>query len=918
MTTDELTVENAPEARGAFVGRDDDLDHLLDLLRDDGARVTVTGPPGVGKTRLAVECAGRAAAGELSDLQEVVWISCRDVVTPEELLGRVSLELDPDRELPGTVERAVDRLAEELDRTPALYVFDNLEQTAQSTRQIFETWSRNCRRLRMLATARVALQFDGEETFDLTPLPSEVSHRLYVERAEERCELDASRLQGDDQVDQLVERLGGNPLMIELSAVQADVLSPEKCLERLDEPLKILRSPAGSESTWESTLEKSIARSWEQLAPAERLGLSELTVFENGATLDAAEAVLDTEHASPSLSIPHLLQNLRSRSLVRRRGQVGSGRERFELYVPVEAFAKRAREEVVDLEDLRRRHAEYYLRRCEDMLVDLRDSAGEVDWDWVGAELGNLAQAFDWALQHRPGLAVDVFEVLISYSHTRWFPNEFSSNLEARYEDLLESLEASDEDVTSERELRARRRRWEIAVDRQSAPAGELVERFVETADRAEELDHPRPAMSALARAAYLEQSRGAYRAARGHVERLVDLAESNDEHRGVAVGLAQLAHCAFQLGHYQQARETFQRAERNLDAVSLDWNATQMYGDWVEMELAAGRVDEASRLAERGLQQMDDPESHAAASILSARSQVRLVRDEVERAHDDASRAVEMMEKLRRLWNPFRALELPRYRYRVGIVCLANGDLEEALETFERAERRARTGGASEVRRKASLWMAVARARASAPRSPDDEFDRLDETARDSPMAQIARAERACSRALEAEERGEMRAATDRVARARWQGLSDWPGRGTQDVVVARHLFEARLDASDVSGIAAAEVADLVVDTGPATWFQAKGEEAVDLSSTNSMRRILTGLVDEHLTAEQEGLAVDDLKRLGWPDEDPEEVPRSRVYNTISRLRERGLEEWLESGDGGYHLASDAVILVRPQPLGG
>ncbi|MFC8763554.1 BTAD domain-containing putative transcriptional regulator [Streptomyces sp. NPDC057193] len=274
----------------SFVGREPELD----AVRDDLARsrlVTLTGPGGSGKTRLAEEAALRAEG-------PTAWIAeLAPLDDPEALPGAVLSALRL-REINLMTRDGVPlqddptaHLVEHLARRPLLLVLDNCEHVIDAAAALAETLLTHCPQLRVLATSREPLGVPGESVRPVEPLPPDPAHRLFVERARAvRPALDLAR-DGDEAVDEICRRLDGLPLAIELAAARLRLLTPRQIADRLDDRFRLLTSGSRTVLPRQQTLRAVVDWSWDLLDPDERTLLRQVSVFAGGWDLAAAEAL---------------------------------------------------------------------------------------------------------------------------------------------------------------------------------------------------------------------------------------------------------------------------------------------------------------------------------------------------------------------------------------------------------------------------------------------------------------------------------------------------------------------------------------------------------------------------------------------------------------------------------------------------
>jgi predicted ATPase/class 3 adenylate cyclase/Tfp pilus assembly protein PilF len=301
-----------PAERDSFVGREDVLVELASRF-DAGARlVSVLGMGGTGKTRLALHFSW----AWLGDFPGGVWFC----------------DLSQARGLDGIVHAVAAALGVPLGRDDpvvqlgnaiagrgeCLVVLDNFEQVSRHADDTLGRWLDRANEARFLVTSREVLGMGGEEALALPPLQPPDAAQLFLRRAQSaRADF---RLDAQDQaaILPLVNLLDGLPLAIELAAARVRVLSPSKLLARMSERFRLLAS-SGKRHDRQATLRATFDWSWELLQAPERAALAQLSVFEGGFTLEAAEAVLDLSALDGAPWTPDLLQSLVDKSFVRQR-----------------------------------------------------------------------------------------------------------------------------------------------------------------------------------------------------------------------------------------------------------------------------------------------------------------------------------------------------------------------------------------------------------------------------------------------------------------------------------------------------------------------------------------------------------------------------------------------------------------------
>ena len=399
-----------PVARTPLVGRGSELAQVVGLLRDGGARlVTLSGPGGSGKTRLALEAAAALAAdaGWRAVFVPLAAIRDRELVLPA--IAR-ALELEVPR---GRSEGEAVVLELAASPSPVLLLLDNFEQVVDAASRIGELLSR-CPRLAVLVTSRQVLRLYGEHDVPVPPLALPSLDRLppvaelaawpaiqlFCSRA--RAASPAFRLEEENAraVAELCTRLDGLPLALELAAAGSRLLSPAAMLARLGRRLELGAGRARDLPARQQTLRQTLDWSHQLLDTVGQTVLRRVAVFAGGFTLEAAEAVADP-FGTLVVEWVEALGTLVDQSLVRPAASSADGEPRFEMLETIreyalERLAEGGDEPGAEEEAVRRAHAAYFLVLAEEGGRSL--AAGD-DRGWLvrlEVEHDNFRTALAW------------------------------------------------------------------------------------------------------------------------------------------------------------------------------------------------------------------------------------------------------------------------------------------------------------------------------------------------------------------------------------------------------------------------------------------------------------------------------------------------------------------------------------------
>jgi len=394
----------------SFIGRAREIADLTALLA--GVRlVTLTGPGGIGKTRLAREVVRRAQ----EDLERpVAWASLSILAAPGLVAGHVAAALGvSDR---GAVS-PLDALVESIGSRRVLVVIDDCEHVVEEAAQVAAHLLGLCPGLTILATSRQPLGVPGERAWvvpalslpaDSPGVPEAAIEseavRLFVDRAREILPSFSLGERDVDPVSQICRRLEGIPLAIELAAARIRALTPKQIAARLDDAFHLLATPRWTELPKHRTLRATVEWSYRLLPTNEQRLFRRLSVFRGGSTLEAVEAVC-TDHDLPAPAILEHLAALVERSMVRMHEWGGSAR--YTLLETVRRYGEEVlQSDPEDARRLRRCHAERFVTVAENAAPRLeRRELAEVLAEFA-LEQENLKAALHWASQEDGALAL--------------------------------------------------------------------------------------------------------------------------------------------------------------------------------------------------------------------------------------------------------------------------------------------------------------------------------------------------------------------------------------------------------------------------------------------------------------------------------------------------------------------------------
>jgi predicted ATPase/DNA-binding CsgD family transcriptional regulator len=392
----------------ACIGREQDVDALVGLLGTTHL-LTLTGAPGVGKTRLALE-----VAGSLGDaFPDGVWLIelaplADPVLVPQAVATTLGVREQPHRS-------ALDTLAAAVRTRRLLVLLDNCEHLVDACAGLADRLLQACPGLVILATSREPLGVAGETAWrvpslalpevdgpgpsgpaDGSPLGECAAVRLFVERARAARPTFALTEPYALPVARICRRLDGIPLAIELAAARVSALSVEQIADRLDDQFRVLTGGNRTALPRQRTLRAAVDWSYDLLSDAERALLRRQAVFAGGWSLEAAEAICAGDEIEP-FEVLDLLQRLVDRSLVAAEAHA-DGSTRYHMLEMLQQYALDRLAEGDEAESVRRRHAAHFLALAEQAEPELRGPHERAWMDRLDAESENMRAALRWVI----------------------------------------------------------------------------------------------------------------------------------------------------------------------------------------------------------------------------------------------------------------------------------------------------------------------------------------------------------------------------------------------------------------------------------------------------------------------------------------------------------------------------------------
>ncbi len=591
-----------PRPLTPLVGRAFDVAAVEALVRGGGCQLlTLTGPGGVGKTRLAVAVASRL---EEAFADGVVFVDLTPLGDPTLVVPAIAraLGVDVDDRVP-----LGQRLAEYLEVRQLLLVLDNFEHVLVARGAVRDLIAA-CPRLIVLITSREALRVSGERVYAVAPLgvpeataaPASLAYSPAVELFVQRARAAGAGLALDDPqltaVAEICRRLDGLPLAIELAAAWAPYLSPPALLRRLESRLSLLVGGPHDAPARHETMRTAIAWSYDLLDPCHQRLFRALCAFEDGCAVEAAAALCDED----PIALLQALADLAAKSLVRLKphspDDPADGEPRVTLLATIREYGLERLAAEREADTLRARHAEFYLALAERAEPELTGPQQALWARRLERDHDNLRAALRWALESGQ---VAIASRLAGALWRLWSRRGYLT--EGRRW-LKEALGAAATDGSADRHrVKLLLGATVLAVDQGDyAEAARLSDQGLALArERAE----ARELAAALAARGLLERNRGRYDHARLAYEEALSLARAARDRAEEARALAGLGSLASFTGDLQGATELLEQGLVVFRELGDARGMANVLSDLLLRAQAAGDLDRAVALGEEALE---------------------------------------------------------------------------------------------------------------------------------------------------------------------------------------------------------------------------------------------------------------------------------------------------------------------------
>jgi predicted ATPase/Tfp pilus assembly protein PilF len=880
-----------------FVGRAIELTRIESAFAAGASLVTLFGPGGAGKTRLALRFAERRDDARLVDLG-----GARNVDDVCDLIGHelaVSLPTGP--------QASIERIGGVLAARPLVLILDNAEHLVGPLRGAIAHWLAVAPHARLLVTSRELLGVTGEHAQEVGPLPLPAdggdtdaeAFELFLDRARLVCVGYQPSPADAAAIVEVLRTLDGLPLAIELAAARVGVLGVREILDRLQTRLDLFKQTGDTVDARHRTLRATIEWSWRLLTPADQHALAQCSVFRGSFSIDAAEHVVDA--ACQGTTIVDMLESLRSKSLVR--ASAGAdGRVRMRLYDSVRSFAEEKRVAARDEDRITNRYVEYFDRLVTRGLED-GTCGGDARYQRLATDLQDLVAAHRAALAASPpraDVALRITSALRELFRVKGAMGQLAK--------MLDEAIAVAPDTIDRRVLTVGlvdRALSRLAVDQSYSPDADL--------ERASVLAKGDAMLEGRTLAAFgtVGILRGDLHGAMAQLDQAVSCSRLARDSIGEVYAHERMGLCALWSGDPADARQHLEAAvgcARRSGSSILPGFALALLA-WTLF--SEGRVEEAHASVRDLLLLARSCESDRLLALaLGYEAPILQELGRWDEAEDCYRRALELHRATQGGGQELHVL------VNAGSLYHERGRLEEARGCYTEGLLRLRAEGGRI--HEGMTWASLA-ALEGARDQVDSARHALDE-------ARPLLAESKRRVVLEAHEgHVELARVRDRLAAGDFaeaqrirhrveERLAALPGAGDEDVRLARRLLSRALrePRNEVLPPAHAWLVDV-----QGRWFRPPHGRSVRLEGHSRLRALLSALLRARKAEPAGTLRVSNILQQVWPDERILlRAANNRVRVAIAALREAGLRDLITSRPGGYALDAEANVVEMSAPL--
>jgi len=919
------TVPAVNPTLGAFIGRQGELAELTRLLVAGHRLMTLVGVAGVGKTRLAKRLADELAAAQGQANQgKVRFCSLVEAADLDGIITAIGHSVGVNMSAAKSIDAGISHIAEYLTvHRIAILLLDNCEHIVSAAAAAVTLILERASEVQIVATSREPLKLSREVVFWVLPLPLPVRDepptrsdavQLFLARVQQSVGGYVIRDIELPTIAELIRRLDGLPLAIELAAARVGVLSPAGILQRIASRFELLRATLRDRDERHHTLQMALDWSWELLQPWERAALAQSVVFRGGFTLEAAEHVIELTPFAESPSVLDVLQALRDKSLLYTDCASDiSGTVRFGLYESIRDYAELKLRELGGQTEAMRRHRQYYIGRLgqelplrrSTALPTLPSSGGEGQPDSWQARIPDRGAASDRSVERFKVLSVELENLL--GAHTR-------------------ALTATDSDAASDA-FEALVAIHEVLQRR--GPLAALVSLYDATLRDARIANSPRLTARALLNRARALVLVADMTGAAADAHRALLIAQQLTDQQLAVEALTWAGMSARGQGRLDEARAHHQEAEQ----IARQHGFRHQLGTALAArgldELEAGRMDDALGCLEEALPILLEYREPSYPLYLASEGRIYQERGEPAAARERLDRAVDFCRRFNigALWG-----WVVGYR---AFFAHEHGDPREARLLYEEAHRLTADVGLPMVSAYLGAQQGALLADLGEISGAEQALARAEQLSADLASPDALQMTLELSRGHLDLARSQSCTATSdptgylahrRLGKQLLEAASSKVGVRSWDVRLSHRLLARLLnetvaklpslstsarDEPKLPAQAPMDAATLVVSSN-GDWFRLPSGKQVVLTRRRPLRLILQSLVCARVESPGTVCSCEKLIHSGWPGERLDQDSGSnRLWVTISMLRKLGLRDVLLGSAAGYLLDPDCPLII-------